>query len=256
MTWKRIKEPFACFISEEQLGVRIIAGGRGGRSLCKKSGEQAQIALDRIWAESIGLACDGKTELLSLNLFPSQETEMELHPSNALENVIFFFLPFSATWYWSRCCSKLFANVRNTWALGSDLQKCWHSYCTWNQRQLPLNKKYLTIYSFFMNNTSGLRHTFPWQRVSVLPASLLHLQQQAWCLNVLYGYSTSQVVHFSSLLSGAGSSNFSIVLIWDLQLFHLLNAELPQWLNAKWGQRFFVKLRFEIHCSLWNNGVF
>jgi len=94
MTWKRIKEPFACFISEEQLGVRIIAGGRGGRSSCKKSGEQAQIALDRIWAESIGLACDGKTELLSLNLFPSQETEMELHPSNALENVIFFFSLF------------------------------------------------------------------------------------------------------------------------------------------------------------------
>lgn len=94
MTWKRIKEPFACSISEEQLGVRIIAGGRGGRSLCKKSGEQARIALDGIWAESIGLACDGKTELLSLNLFPSQETEMELHPSNAQENVIFFFSPF------------------------------------------------------------------------------------------------------------------------------------------------------------------
>lgn len=67
---------------------------RDGRSSCKKSGEQAQIALDRIWAESIGLACDGKTELLSLNLFPSQETEMELHPSNALENVIFFFSLF------------------------------------------------------------------------------------------------------------------------------------------------------------------
>lgn len=78
---------------------------------------------------------------------------------------------------------------------------------TWNQRQLPLNVKYLTIYSSFVNNTSGLRHRFPWQRVSVFPASSLHLQPQVWCSSVLYGYSTSQVVHFHSLLNGAGSSN-------------------------------------------------
>lgn len=61
-------------------------GAGGGRNLCRKPGEQAEITLEGIWAESIGLACDGKTELLSLHLLPSQETEMELHPSNALES--------------------------------------------------------------------------------------------------------------------------------------------------------------------------
>lgn len=75
---------------------------------------------------------------------------------------------------------------------------------TWNERQLPLNMKYLTIYSSFVNNTSGLRHTFPWQRVSLFPASLLHLQQRS---SALCGYSTSLAVHFNSLLNGAGSSN-------------------------------------------------
>lgn len=36
-------------------------GAGGGRNLCRKPGEQAEITLEGIWAESIGFACDGKT---------------------------------------------------------------------------------------------------------------------------------------------------------------------------------------------------
>lgn len=113
------------FVREEQLGIRIIVG-QEVEEICAESLESKQKLLWKEFGQkALVLHVMGRHNFCPCTCYPLKRLRWNfIH--QMLWRVI--FLLFSATWYWSRCCSKLFANVRNTWALGSDLQKCWHSY--------------------------------------------------------------------------------------------------------------------------------